>query len=39
MMKLLNFKTVYYSDEDGDIVYEKVSEMYSTHKSNMQRNF
>jgi hypothetical protein len=39
MMKLFNIKTVYYSDAEGDIVYEKVSEMYSDHKSSMQRNF
>ena len=38
MMKLLNFKNVYYSNSDGDMISEKVSDMQSTHKSQMTRS-
>jgi hypothetical protein len=33
-MKLFNIKTVYYSESDGSITREKVSEMTSNHISN-----
>lgn len=38
MMKLLNFKNVYYSDTTGNIIVEKISQMQSTHFSQMNRS-
>ena len=37
-MKSLNIRRVYYSDNDGSIVYEKVSNMVSSHRSQMTRH-
>lgn len=37
MMQLLNFKNVHYSDVDGDIVSEKISNMRSNHLSQIHR--
>jgi hypothetical protein len=37
-MKLFNVRKVYYSDNDGDIVLEKVKDMEYLHSSVAQRN-
>ena len=35
VLKLLNMRNVYYSDLDGDIIYEKIKNITSTHESQM----
>ena len=37
-MKKLNIRRVYYSTDDGCLVYEKVSDIYSEHRSQMTRH-
>ena len=37
-MKNLNIRRVYYSIEDGSLVYEKISEIHSNHRSQMTRH-
>ena len=38
LMKILKIKNVIYSDENGELVMEKVSHMISDHKSKMAKN-
>lgn len=37
-MKKFNIRRVYYSLNDGTLVYEKVSDIHSTHRSQMTRH-
>jgi deoxycytidylate deaminase len=37
-MKNMGIRRVYYSTDDGILVYEKVSEIFSTHRSQMTRH-
>jgi deoxycytidylate deaminase len=37
-MKNMGIRRVYYSTDDGILVYEKVSDMFSTHRSQMTRH-
>jgi len=37
-MKKWGIRRVYYSTDNGDLVYEKVLNMYSTHRSKMTRH-
>ena len=36
-MKMFGIRRVYYSLDNGEIVYEKVSDMISTHRSTMTK--
>ena len=38
IMKKLNIRRVYYSTNEGSLVYEKVSNIESTHRSQMSRH-
>ena len=37
-MKKFNIRRVYYSLDNGALVYEKISEIHSTHRSQMTRH-
>ena len=39
MMKVLNFKKVHYTDKNGILISEKVSDLNSTHFSQLARSF
>lgn len=39
MMKVLNFKNVHYTDKNGTLISEKISDLNSTHISQMTRSF
>lgn len=37
MLRNIGVKTIYYSDEDGDITYERVKDLHSEHLSFARR--
>jgi len=36
-MRSLGIRKIYYTDNTGDIIYEKINEMHSTHISMMRK--